>query len=239
MAGTIRIGTSGWHYEGWKNTFYPPHLPSDRWLEYYAKTFDTVEINNSFYRLPRPETMDAWRELAPPGFIFAVKASRYLTHMRKLNEPREALDRFLQCANRLKNHQGPLLYQLPPRWKRNLDRLDAFAAVLPKGHTHVIEFRERTWLADETYRLMERHNLALCVHDLLSRHPRRVTGPIAYVRFHGTGHDYSGSYSPSRLRGWAKWICDLAAEVDVYVYFNNDIRGHAIRNAITLKELTC
>ncbi len=237
MAGTIHIGTSGWHYEGWKNTFYPRGLSPDRWLEHYARTFDTVEINNSFYGLPRPETMESWREQSPPGFVFAMKASRYLTHMRKLNNPADALDRFLACAKLLNRRLGPLLYQLPPHWKRNLGRLDAFAAALPQAYTHVFEFRDRDWLTDETYRLMVRWNLSLCVHDLLPRHPRRLTSDIAYVRFHGTGHDYSGSYSPSRLRGWARWIGEAADQADVYVYFNNDIRGHAVRNALTLREL--
>lgn len=238
MAGTIRIGTSGWHYAGWKNVFYPPGLPTGRWLEHYAQTFDTVEINNSFHNMPRPETMNSWRDQTPPGFTFAVKANRYITHLRKLKGPYETLTQFLELADRLKSRLGPILYQLPPHWKQNLERLAGFAEQLPSKYTHVVEFRERDWLGAETYALMERNGLALCVHDLIARHPRRVTGPIAYVRFHGTHHDYSGGYSRSRLQGWAKWIREVAATVDVYAYFNNDIKGHAVRNALTLRELT-
>jgi len=237
MAGTIRIGTSGWHYPGWKNVFYPPGLPTSRWLEHYTHTFDTVEINNSFYGMPRPETMDAWREQTPPGFTFAVKANRNITHVRKL-KPDDTLGVFLDMADRLEDRLGPLLYQLPPRWNQNLERLAAFAERLPPNYAHVVEFRERDWLAPATFELMDQQHLALCVHDMLPRHPRRVTGPIAYVRFHGTHHDYSGGYSRSRLRGWARWICEVATNVDVYVYFNNDIHGHAVRNALTLRELT-
>ena len=237
MSGTIRIGTSGWHYNHWRGKFYPDDLPQDRWLAHYAESFDTVEINNSFYQLPGDDTMDAWRDQAPAGFLFAVKASRYLTHMRKLNEPEEPLEKFLKCARRLKRRLGPLLYQLPPRWKKNLERLRAFAEKLPEDRTHVIEFRDRDWLADDTYELLDEFGIALCVHDMLPRHPRRLTGPIAYVRFHGTGRKYGGSYSPSRLQPWAEWISEAAQQCDVYVYFNNDADGHAVRNAQTLKEL--
>jgi uncharacterized protein YecE (DUF72 family) len=237
MAEQVRIGTSGWNYDHWKGRFYPDDLPQSRWFAHYCRTFDTVEINNTFYHQPSPETFDAWRQQAPQDFLYAVKANRYLTHMRKLNDPSEPLQRFLEGARRLKTRLGPILYQLPPNWRKNLGRLRAFAESLPRDLTHVIEFRDRDWLDDDTYQLMAEHRLCLCVHDRLPRHPRRVTGSIAYVRFHGAGEEYAGKYRPSRLRGWADWIAEVAEAHRVFVYFNNDIKGHALADAKTLRRL--
>jgi uncharacterized protein YecE (DUF72 family) len=233
----VRIGTSGWNYDHWKGRFYPEALPQKRWFAHYCDTFDTVEINNTFYHQPDDETYDAWRRQAPSDFIYSVKANRYLTHLRKLNEPAEPLKRFLKGARRLDEHLGPILFQLPPHWHKNLERLDAFAQELPAELTHVIEFRDRDWLADDTYRLMANHDLCLCVHDMLARHPRRVTGAAVYIRFHGTGDNYGGKYRPSRLRGWADWINEVARQHEVFVYFNNDADAHAVRDAQTLREM--
>jgi uncharacterized protein YecE (DUF72 family) len=237
MSDSIRIGTSGWNYRHWKGCFYPEDLPSNRWFYHYCQTFDTVEINNTFYHQPDERTFDRWREQAPEGFSYAVKANRYLTHMRKLNEPGEPLERFLAGARRLREHLGPILYQLPPNWKKNLARLRAFAKVLPRDLTHVIEFRERDWLADDTCELLAEYGLCLCVHDMLPRHPRWVTGRAVYVRFHGSGVKYGGKYRPSRLRSWAEWIAGVAGRHEVYTYFNNDANGYAIRDAHALREL--
>jgi hypothetical protein len=160
-----------------------------------------VEINTTFYHQPTTNTVDEWRKQAPAKFLYAVKASRCLTHMRKLNEPRDPLERFLQMARRLKSHLGPLLYQLPPNWKKNLERLRSFVSILPKKQTHVIEFRNRDWLSDDTYELLEEFHVSLCIHDMLPRHPRRVTGPVVYVRFHGPGKKkYAHKYRPSSLQ---------------------------------------
>jgi len=156
---------------------------------------------------------------------------------RKLKEPLEPLAKFFEGVGRLKPSAGPILYQLPPRWKKNLDRLRSFAEALPPGYQHVIEFRERDWLADDAYELMDEFGFSLCVHDMLPRHPRRVTGPIAYLRFHGAGKTYGGKYRPQRLRGWADWIADVAGQHDVYAYFNNDAHGYAVRNATELQEM--
>ena len=211
-------------------------MPPSRWFTHYRGTFDTVEINNTFYRQPSDETFDVWRNQASPGFVYAVKANRYLTHMRKLND-QDALRRFLDGARRLENHLGPILYQLPPNWGRNLQRLRSFAQALPADLTHVIEFRNRAWLADDTYRLMTDHALCLCVHDMLPHHPRRVTGPAVYVRFHGPGEKNGGKYRPNRLCGWADWICHVARERPVFGYFNNDANAYSIRDAQTLRQL--
>lgn len=237
MTGTIHIGTSGWNYSHWQGPFYPEDLPSDRWFSHYSKTFNTVEINNTFYHQPQNEVFDAWREQAPDGFLYAVKANRYLTHMKKLKEPGESLERFLDGARRLKDHLGPILYQLPPRWKKNLQRLREFAKSLPSDLTHVLEFRDRDWLAEDTYELLAESNLGLCVHDMLPRHPRRVTGPAVYIRFHGTGGKYTGKYPPSRLQTWADWIKESAADHDVFAYFNNDENAYAVKDAMTLHAL--
>jgi len=238
MSRRIHVGTSGWNYDHWQGPFYPEDLPLDQWFSYYCRTFDTVEINNTFYHQPADATFDRWREQAPRGFLYAVKANRYLTHMRKLNDPADPVQRFLDGARRLGDKLGPILYQLPPNWKKNLDRLGAFAEILPGELIHVVEFRDRDWLAGDTYELMEEYNLCLCVHDMLPRHPRRVTGPALYVRFHGTGEKYGGKYRPRRLQGWADWMADVAGEREVFAYFNNDAHGYAVRDAQELLEMT-
>ncbi len=144
----VRIGTSGWVYKHWREVFYPPDLPARAWFTFYAREFHTVEINNSFYRLPSPEMFDAWRNQAPPGFLYAVKASRYITHMKKLKDPKEPLHEFITRAQHLGHTLGPILYQLPPHWRVNLERLEQFLALLPAGYRHVIEFRDASWLIE-------------------------------------------------------------------------------------------
>jgi uncharacterized protein YecE (DUF72 family) len=233
----LRIGTSGWNYPHWREVFYPSTLPQADWFGYYSRLFDTVEINNTFYQLPQEKTFDHWREQAPAGFVYAVKANRYLTHQKKLKDAAEPLCNFLSRVRRLQSRLGPILYQLPPNWNRNVDRLAGFCRLLPKDLTHVFEFRNRDWLVDETYAVLEEHGACLCIHDMLPRHPRRVTASTVYVRMHGAGERYGGSYSRDRLRRWAGWIQEMALEKRrVYVYFNNDARGNAVRNALTLRE---
>lgn len=234
---TIRIGTSGWVYNHWRGLFYPHELPHSAWFDHYARAFDTVEINNSFYRLPSAATFDAWRDHAPPGFCYAVKASRYLTHLKKLKDPEQPLHTFFERAERLGRTLGPVLYQLPPRWKVNVERFESFLAALPPGHTHVVEFRDSSWLIEDVFRLMERYGVAHCIHDMHPLAvPLRVTAPAIYLRFHGDR--YAGSYSYDALAGWAARIAAWHdAGHDVFAYFNNDIGGHAIHNARTLMEL--
>lgn len=236
--GVIRVGTSGWNYRHWCGPFYPKDASPYDWFHHYAGVFDTVEINNTFYQLPETTTFDRWKKQAPQGFVYAVKASRYLTHMKKLKDAKEPLEHFLKRARRLESHLGPVLYQLPPRWRPDWKRLDAFCAALPKDNLHVLEFRERDWLQEKTYDILRTHGVCLCVHDLLKRHPRRITGPAVYVRFHGAGAKYGGSYSRRRLRAWADWMRDAAEDGhDVYAYFNNDARACAVRNARVLRTI--
>lgn len=234
----VRIGASGWIYAHWRGVFYPRELPGSRWFEHYCGVFDTVEINNTFYRLPAAEVFDAWREQAPAGFLYAVKANRFLTHMKKLKDPVEPLQRMLERMRRLGAHLGPILYQLPPRWRPDPGRLRGFCRELPRGLTHVLEFRDPGWLTEEIYGTLEEHGVALCIHDLVPGHPRRLTARTAYLRFHGTSGKYGGRYSRAQLASWAEWMRGAAAAGrDVYAYFNNDLEGHAVRDALALREL--
>jgi len=232
----LRAGCSGWQYKHWRGDFYPAGLPQARWLEYYAQRFDTVEINNSFYRLPEAATFLSWYKRAPAGFVYAVKASRFLTHMKKLKDPADPLALFFSRANHLGRTLGPVLYQLPPRWPVNLDRLTTFLQMLPKRRRHAIEFREPSWYSDDVFALLNRYHVALCLHDMRgSASGRTRVGPFVYARFHGTER-YSGSYSDAHLEEWADWIAtELAAGTDVYAYFNNDVGGHAPRDAQRLR----
>jgi uncharacterized protein YecE (DUF72 family) len=237
--GRAFVGCSGWEYKHWRGDFYPADLPRTRWFEHYASVFDTVEINNTFYRLPEQSTFAAWAARAPRGFTYAVKASRFLTHMKKLKDPEEPLERLFNRMKPLRKHLGPVLYQLPPGWKLDRERLEHFLQALPDGTRHVLEFRDPTWYADDVLAMLARHSVSLCLHDMQgSATGRQQVGPIVYVRFHGaTGH-YNGAYSDERLRSWAEWLsASRAAGTDVYAYFNNDVGGHAPRNAVTLRRL--
>jgi uncharacterized protein YecE (DUF72 family) len=238
LATRARIGCSGWEYKHWRGDFYPLDVPRTRWFEYYAARFDTVEINNTFYRLPEQSTFAAWAARAPAGFTFAVKASRFLTHMKKLKDPEEPLHRLFGRMRPLRKHLGPVLYQLPPRWKVDRARLEYFLQALPRGVRHVLEFREPSWYAEDVKAMLMRHGVSLCLHDMRgSATARERVGPIAYVRFHGAGGHYSGGYPDDRLRAWAEWLnVQRAAGADVYVYFNNDVGGHAPRDAATLRR---
>ena len=243
----VRVGCSGWQYRHWAPSaavsadqtdyFYPAGLPQSRWFAHYALAFDTVEINNSFYRLPEASTFAKWRDQAPKRFLYAVKASRFLTHMKKLKDPEDPLLRFFDRAKELGRHLGPVLFQLPPRWPLNLERFEHFLGALPRGYRHVVEFRDPSWYDDRVYTLMQRHHVALCLHDMQgSASPRLVVGPFVYVRFHGWTK-YAGRYEDQRLDEWADWLSQRSADgLDVFAYFNNDVGGHAPRDAVRLRD---
>jgi uncharacterized protein YecE (DUF72 family) len=238
-AAPIRIGCSGWNYKHWRERFYPKGLAQKRWFAFYAEHFDTVEINNSFYRLPSCETFEKWRDQAPPGFCYAVKANRFLTQAKKLKECEEPLDRQMAAVRCLGDRLGPMLYQLPPSLKINLERLESFLKLVPKDVTNVFEFREKSWYVPETFELLERHGASFCVHDMPGSTSERVAvGPIAYVRFHGGEGKYWGRYSDEGLLGWADWmIAQARSGRPVWAYFNNDIDAHAIADAQTLRSM--
>ncbi|HEY3040405.1 MAG TPA: DUF72 domain-containing protein [Pyrinomonadaceae bacterium] len=240
MAGSVHIGTSGWHYKHWLGRFYPDKLPAKKMFAFYARHFDTVEINNSFYHLPLSSTFDSWRDNSPKHFLFAVKGSRFITHMKKLTEPESSSLKFFDGVERLGEKLGPILFQLPPRWQVNVERLSAFLDVIPKHHRYVFEFRDESWLVREVFDALRKHNAAFCIHDLGGMQtPLEITADFTYVRFHGPGAaKYRGSYSTQALQRWAErisnWRTDLSG---VYVYFNNDVGGAAIENAKTLKQM--
>jgi uncharacterized protein YecE (DUF72 family) len=240
----IRIGTSGWHYSDWTERFYPADLPKNKWLEYYAGHFDTVEINNTFYHQPKPQTFTNWRRQVPKNFLFVVKASRFITHIKRLKDAKEPLERFFEGVHLLKSNLGPILYQLPPSMHKDLDRLRGFLKILPKKPASVFEFRHESWFSDDTYELLGDFNAGFCIHDLIDV-PRIVTSDVIYLRFHGTTGRYQGNYSKPALRNWADWAkyniksrkgCLTAGKKAFFAYFNNDYNAYAVYNAKMLKE---
>ena len=233
--GQLRVGTSGWQYDHWREVFYPPELDTDEWFGYFCKQFDTVEVNNTFYHLPESETFDAWAEQAPEGFLYTLKFSRYGTHMKKLKDPESSIGIFQDRAERLGEHLGAILVQLPPHWHADVERLGAFLAECPSRHRWAVEFRDPDWLRDEVFDVLRDHNAALVVHDLIPDHPREVTADWVYLRFHGAGD--GGDYPHQALSGSARRIeRHLAEGRDVYAYFNNDAHGYAIDNARDLRR---
>ncbi len=232
----IRIGTSGYQYDHWRGVLYPEHVPKRRWFEIYAQSFDSVEINNTFYRLPGANVFDHWREQAPKGFLYALKFSRYGTHRRRLNDPENSVTRFIEVAQRLHEGLGPILVQLPPRWDVNVARLDAFLSFVPRRYRWAVEVRDPRWLTDAVFATLARHGAALCIHDHIKDHPREITSDWVYLRYHGAA-TATGSYSRSQLAREADFMRDcLGRGHDVYAYFNNDQQGHAVRNALQLKK---
>lgn len=235
--GRLLVGTSGWIYKHWKSTFYPPDLPASAYLRYYADRFPTVEINYSFYKLPARENFEAWRDDTPDRFLFAVKASRFLTHMKKLRDPEEPLHRLFDRLAGLGPKLGPILFQLPPRWNKNLARLVDFLDRLPAGHRYAFEFRDPSWLADDVYRALFDHRAALVISDYRSLPlVQRITADFTYVRLHGGR--FGVGYTAGELRTWAERLRRYLDDgVDAYVYFNNDPDGHAPHDAETLTRL--
>jgi uncharacterized protein YecE (DUF72 family) len=238
-ASRIHVGCSGWVYRHWKGGFYPAELPQKRWFDHYASAFDTVEINASFYRVPLAMTFDGWREKAPPGFRYAVKANRFMTHMKKLLDCEQPLGEFIALARRLGLALGPILYQLPPSLHKDLRRLGDFLERLPTDLEQVVEFRHRSWYDDGALALLDRHGVGFVAHDLVGLiSPRWASGRTAYVRFHGTGGKYRGRYSEEALAGWAEWLLEQRqAGRSAWAYFNNDIGGDAIEDARMLRRL--
>jgi uncharacterized protein YecE (DUF72 family) len=239
MATVYYIGTSGWQYEDWRGVFYPGDLPKGRWLEFYTTRFRTVELNNSFYHLPSEKAFTSWRDRTPPGFLFAVKASRFITHIKRLRNTEEPLENFLSRARLLGDKLGPILYQLPPGMRRNEELLEGFLKTLPGGLLHTVEFRNASWYHEGVLALLERYNVAFCIHDMQGcESPVVATADFAYVRFHGTLGLYYGSYSDEELEEWAGRLRTIGGRVRaVYVYFNNDVAGYAVKDAANLARM--
>jgi uncharacterized protein YecE (DUF72 family) len=218
---------------------YPESLRTNQWFRYYATMFDTVELNNTFYRLPTVKAVEQWAEAAPDDFLFAFKLGAFGSHRKKLVDASQWLPNHLDRAQRLGPALGPNLVQLPPHWRRNTDRLDEFLAIAPRTIRWAVELRDPSWLHDETFEVLHRHNAALCIHDLLADHPFLLTTDWTYVRFHGPdaiSRPYHGEYGPRRLQPWAARLeQELTAGHDVYCYFNNDYFGHAVADAQHLR----
>jgi uncharacterized protein YecE (DUF72 family) len=240
VTGRARIGCSGYAYEDWRGPVYAADAPARTWFDTYAGRFDTVELNTTFYRLPTVEAVQQWAARAPEDFLYAVKVGQFGSHRKKLLDPEGWLPNHLDRVERLGPHLGPNLLQLPPRWKRNVERLDHFLAVAPRAMRWTVEVRDPTWLHDDTYQVLHDHGAALCIHDLLPDHPVVRTTDWVYWRFHGPNaiaepyqHRYgSTGLAPvaDRLRGW------LEEGIDVYAYFNNDWHGNAVLDAEWLRQ---
>jgi len=242
MAGKnpIHIGTSGWSYAHWKGVFYPQGAAPDRFLAYYAQKFRTVELNNTFYQLPSEDAVKLWRETTGQDFIFAVKASRYLTHMKKLKDPEEGFEKFIRSVEPLGAKLGPILFQLPPRWRVNVERFADFIGILPPTFRYAFEFREASWFNPEVYGLMRDNNIAFCIYELAGHaSPREVTADVVYARLHGPAGAYQGSYPTQTLAGWAGAFSSWSRQgKEIYCYFDNDQAGYAAQNALQLQEMT-
>ncbi|MCX5769792.1 MAG: DUF72 domain-containing protein [Candidatus Hydrogenedentes bacterium] len=247
--GRVEIGTSGYQYDHWRGVFYPEDIPKRKWFEYYATRFDTVEINNTFYRLPSAETFEQWHDRAPENFCFTLKYSRYGSHIKHLKDGAETISAYMHAAQRLESKLGPILVQLPPHWKVDPQRLDEFFSAA-RNHARwkreglrwdshaqrwAVEFRDPSWLEDRVYDVLERRGVALCIHDIIKDHPRVVTADWVYLRLHGAS-DW-GNYSPGDLDKMAGEIGAWRARgLDVYAYFNNDAHGYAVANAKDLER---
>jgi uncharacterized protein YecE (DUF72 family) len=245
----ISIGTSGFLYKHWKDSFYPSKLPQKDWFGYFVKQFDTVELNVSFYRLPKKEAFEKWRKIAGKSFVFAIKGSRYITHIKRLKDSREAVERFFEAASPLgsltsrevrpQQRKNVVLWQLPPRFKANPERLEEFLKILPSLWRHAFEFRHESWLDKEVFKILKKYNAAIVFQDFPDW-PRTeaVTADFVYLRFHGSKALYTSNYSEKELKEWSgkikKW---LKRKLDVYAYFNNDALGYATENAVALKAL--
>ena len=235
----IHIGTSGWSYDHWKGPFYPAKLANEEMLPFYTEHFRSTEINSTFYRLPGEQTLRHWYETTPADFLFAVKASRYITHMKKLREPRKTLPPFLDRIGMLGEKLGPILFQLPPRWRFNAGRLAAFLDELGDEFRYAFEFRDHSCLNPQVCKLLADRNAAFCIYELDGfMSPKEITADVIYVRLHGPAGPYQGSYNKRALSGWVDAFRAWRGEGrEIFCYFDNDQYGHAVKNAASLQAL--
>lgn len=233
----FRVGTSGWNYPHWKGVLYPERGSRAHWLEAYAERFDTVELNATFYRLPAPRTFEAWRRRTPEGFLWSLKASRYITHVKRLDDVLEPLNRFYAAAAALGRKLGPVLFQLPPSLAFDPELTETFLDLVPQTLRHAVEVRHPSWLTDRFFEALEARNVAFCISDTAGRYPYQevVTADFVYLRLHGSRKLYASEYTEAEL---ARWAAKLRAwDLPAYVYFDNDFHGYAVRNALRLREL--
>ncbi|MEJ2167618.1 MAG: DUF72 domain-containing protein [Deltaproteobacteria bacterium] len=235
----IYVGTSGWHYRHWSGPFYPEDLPAADKLEFYAGFFRTVEINNSFYQLPKEETLARWHDITQADFIFSLKASRYITHMKKLKDGDKTFQPLAETVKVLEPKLGPILFQLPPNWGFNPERLEAFLKALPPDYRYVFEFRHPGWFTGPTYEILQRFGAAFCIYELAGLvSPKKITAEFVYVRLHGPGKAYQGQYDTRILAGWAGAFSTWAGQgKDIFCYFDNDQLGYAVQDALKLQHM--
>ncbi|MFA5072713.1 MAG: DUF72 domain-containing protein [Nitrospirota bacterium] len=235
----IYIGTSGWYYDSWKGLFYPEDIPKEEFLRFYASRFTTVEINNTFYHLPLDTTLHHWRERVPDSFLFSVKASRYITHTKRLIDPQKSTKKFWHAARILEPKLGPVLFQLPLRFRPDPGRLQRFLEILPRDVRSVFEFRDRNWFQPDIFALLKKFNVAFCIYDYAGyQSPKEITADFVYVRLHGAEGAYQGKYTDTQLSAWAHDFQTWSNEhKDVYCYFDNDQKGFAAQNAMELQSI--
>lgn len=244
-SGKLYVGTSGWSYNHWRGRFYPENLPQTGWLSYYAQHFDTVEINSSFYHLPKPSVFENWTRKTPDNFIFVVKVSRYITHIKRLKDSLEPFKLLLEAAKKLGNKLGPFLFQFPPRMRKDTERLSSFLESLSvnfgASYKYAFEFRDESWFCDDIYDVLSNYECAIIISSSpYFPYHEVVTGNFCYIRMHGGTELYSSNYSENELRKFALMIKkNLGRGIDTYVYFNNDANAYAVYNAKTLVRLIC
>ncbi len=233
----VRVGTSGWSYDHWEGLFYPQNLPKPQWLNYYTEHFDTVELNSSFYRLHKRRAFEGWKEKTPPGFLWAVKGSRYITHIKRLTDPEETLSRFYESVEGLGEKIGPILFQLPPSLKFDHTLLNTFLKALKKGYRYTLEIRHPSWISAESMEILKEYQVAFCVSDTAGRFPyhEAITANFIYIRLHGSKKLYASDYTEAELREWVRKIGEW--NKDTHVYFDNDFGAYAPKNAQRLKQI--
>lgn len=234
----VHIGCSGYNYKEWRGPFYPQKMAQRKWLEYYSSIFDTVEINNTFYRFPTEKSLLNWKDTVQKNFQFTLKGHRYITHRKKLKEIGQSVQDFEALAKLLKKNLGCILWQLPPNLHRNDEKLDNFCHTLDPGFKNVLEFRHESWYVKEVYKILEKHDIIFSAISSPEFSDELITtSKIGYLRFHGTGRDwYDHLYTKDELKEWHKKITASGLK-EIYIYFNNDIHAHAPKNAQELMEL--
>lgn len=237
MLAKWRIGTSGWNYDHWKEVFYPAHVAKSKWLEFYANHFDTLEVNATFYRLPKPKTFENWHERTPEKFLWAVKGNKYITHTKRLKDSKEPLERLYKAVEGLKEKVGPILFQLPPSLSFDRDLFRQFCKNLDSSYRHVLEIRHPSWIHEHVFQILKENNMAFCLSDTAGRYPYHevITADFLYLRLHGSKKLYASKYSEEELQEWAHKIKEW--NMETYLYFDNDFQGYAVRNARRLKEI--
>lgn len=237
MTDKWKIGTSGWNYRHWKELFYPSGLSVSKWLDFYSMHFKTVEVNSTFYRLPKPETFDRWHDETPQNFVWALKASRFITHIKRLKDCRGPLEILYSGASRLKDKLGPILFQLPPNLIFDNETVSFFCEQLDQSHRHVFEIRHPSWITNKFFEILKVHNIAFCISDTAGRYPycENLTSDFVYLRLHGGKKLYASEYSEAELQEWVNKI--RGWDLEAYIYFDNDYSGFAVKNATRFQEI--